>query len=96
MEDWINEDSKSLANALLSCKNEDEALNFLRDLLTLTEIKTFSMRWKAAKMLEKGIPYTTIESVTGLSSATIARVNKYREYGYGGYKLALDREKNKK
>lgn len=96
MENWINEDSKSLANALLSCKGEEEMLNLLRDLLTKAEIKTFSMRWKAARMLEKGIPYTTIESVTGLSSATIARVNKYREYGYGGYKMALDREKDTK
>jgi len=92
-QDWINEDIKSLLKAILKLRNVNECEKFFRDLLTVQELKTFGMRWKAAQMLEKGVTYEKIEKQTGMSSTTIARINRWLEYGEGGYKLLLKRTK---
>ncbi|MBI3366025.1 TrpR YerC/YecD, partial [Candidatus Roizmanbacteria bacterium] len=54
--------------------------------LTEKEIKEFTNRWKVARMLDKRIPYEEIEKETGMSSTTIARVNRWLTNGKGGYK----------
>jgi len=69
----------------------EECRKFFRDLLTETEIQEFAERWKVARMLWQGIPYTTIEEETGLSSRTIARVHKWIKRGKGGYTMMLRR-----
>jgi len=92
---WINPDSDDLFEAILSLKNIDEARRFFRDLLTEKEILEFSKRWKVARMLNQKIPYTKIESETGLSSTTIARVHSWLKRGMGGYRLMLKRLKKK-
>lgn len=69
----------------------EECRRFFRDLLTETEIKEFAERWKVARMLSQGVPYTTIEEETGLSSRTIARVHKWVKQGKGGYTMMLRR-----
>ena len=50
-------------------------------------------RFRAAKMLSDGAKYTEISESTGLSTATISRVNKCLKYGADGYRTALDRLK---
>jgi len=80
-----------LISAVLSLKTRGEARQFLRDLLTESELIEFGNRWKAARMLEKDIKYTEIEYETGLSSTTVARVSKWLRRGRGGYKLVLKR-----
>lgn len=70
-----------------------ETKNFLRDLLTEAELKEFSNRWKVAQMLEKKTNYKQIEKETGMSSTTIARIQKWLTDGMGGYKLMLKRIK---
>ena len=90
---WITEDIISLFQAILRLRNNAEAEQFFRDLLTAPEIKTFAMRWKVAKMLDSGETYENIEKQTGMSSTTIARINRWLEYGEGGYKLLLQRTK---
>lgn len=82
--------------AVLSLKNVDEAKSFFRDLLTETEITEFAERWKAARMLSSGVPYTRIIEETGLSSTTIARVARWVKRGTGGYRLALERTLSKR
>jgi TrpR-related protein YerC/YecD len=69
----------------------DECRKFFRDLLTETEIREFAERWKVARMLWQGVPYTTIEEETGLSSRTIARVHKWLKTGKGGYTMMMRR-----
>ncbi len=69
----------------------EECRRFFRDLLTETEIREFAERWKVARMLTQGVPYTTIEEETGLSSRTIARVHKWVKQGKGGYMMMLKR-----
>jgi len=90
---WDSPDTESLMQAILSLRNTDEARRFFRDLLTETELVEFAQRWKAARMLAKGVRYTEIEQETGLSSATIARVQKWLKGKLGGYQLVLRRIK---
>lgn len=90
-----NKDISVLFKTILSLKNEEECWKFFRDLLTEVEIKEFANRWKVARMLDQKISYEKIEKKTGMSSTTIARINKWLTNGKGGYKLMLGRMKNK-
>jgi TrpR-related protein YerC/YecD len=84
-------DIDDLFVAITRLENLEECRKFLRDLLTETEIREFAERWKVARMLSQGVPYTTIEDETGLSSRTIARVHKWVKQGKGGYTMMLKR-----
>jgi len=83
--------STSLFQAILQIKNLPEARKFFRDLLSQQEIIEFSNRWKAAQMLDKKISFEKIQAATGMSPNTVARINKWRKKGMGGYKLLLKR-----
>ena len=50
-----------------------------------------SKRLDAAAKLRDGIIYNEIATLTGLSTATITRVNRSLRYGSDGYHLVLDR-----
>jgi TrpR-related protein YerC/YecD len=84
-------DIDELYNAILSLENLREAKSFFRDLLTEVEIKEFAERWKVARMISTGTPYTSIIGATGLSSTTVARVARWLKKGTGGYRLMLKR-----
>lgn len=86
---WDNPETDALVRTLFLLRGEDEIRNFLRDLLTESELIEFGHRLKAAMMLSKGIHYNAIAEQTGLSSATIARVQKWRKEGAGGYRKVL-------
>jgi TrpR-related protein YerC/YecD len=90
---WLTKDIEEFFKVILKLRNVKECEQFLRDLMTIPEIKIFSMRWKVAKMLNDGATYKDIEKQTGMSSTTIARINRWLEYGEGGYKLLLKRMK---
>ena len=94
--DQCNKDVSVLLKTVLALKSKNECWKFLRDLLTEAEIKEFSNRWKVARMLDKKISYEGIEKATGMSSTTIARVNKWLTNGKGGYRLMLKKLKTKK
>lgn len=95
MDYLLSKNTKALYKAILALQTEDECKRFLRDLLTENEIKEFANRWKVARMLSQKISYGEIEKETGMSSTTIARVNKWLTSGKGGYRLVLKRLKNK-
>lgn len=67
----------------------DEIARFLRDVLTFEEIDEAIRRFEAARMLTKKATFRDIAKKTGMSSATIARINYWLEHGTGGYRLAL-------
>jgi TrpR-related protein YerC/YecD len=94
MEKWDNLKTKDLIKSLLALRSEKEAKNFLRDLMTESEILEFGNRWKAARMLSKKASYPQIQEETGLSTRTIARISMWLKNGKGGYKLALNRIKH--
>lgn len=89
---WNNSNTDQLASALISLKNIDDVKAFLRDLLTEKEIIEFGKRWQVAQLLNQNLPYSQIESSTGLSSTTIARVSKFLKGGMQGYQRVLDRQ----
>lgn len=86
-----NEAEKELFTAVVSLKDTNEAKKFLRDLLTEAELKEFANRWRVARMLQRKIAYKEIEKRTGMSSTTIARIQKWLTAGMDGYRLMLKR-----
>lgn len=91
----IERDLEDLFDAIFLLKNKNEMHRFFRDLLTEKEVVEFGQRWKVARMLEKGISYAKIERETGMSSTTIARIQKWLKGGMGGYALVLNRMREK-
>lgn len=88
---WNTKENKQFLEAILSIKNENEAKNFLRDIMTKGEIEEFGKRLEAARLLSLNIKYNLIIDKTGLSSTTIARISKWLNGSLGGYKLILAR-----
>jgi TrpR-related protein YerC/YecD len=95
-DDWRNEPTESLFAAILTLRTRDEAAAFFRDLCTLGEIEALSSRWGVVRLLDQGIPYRQIAQETGVSTATITRINQWLQHGAGGYRLALARTKGKR
>jgi len=89
--DWNTKETEQLITGILALKNINEAKCFLRDLMTEGEIKEFSSRLEAARLLSKNTQYTEIINKTGLSSTTIARISKWLNGPLGGYRLILNR-----
>lgn len=93
-DDWRNADTAALFQAVLSLQSVDEAAAFFRDLCTLKELADLSHRWAVARLLDQGLSYRDISERTGASTATVTRINQWRQHGAGGYRLALDRMKD--
>ena len=84
-----------LFKVILGLKNEEECYAFFGDLCTVAELKEMSKRMKAARMLKENAVYSTIVKETGLSSATISRVNRSLKYGNDGYDIVFNRLEQK-
>lgn len=80
---------KELFQAISSLKTPGECQKFLRDVCTLTELKSMSERLQVAKLVQKGVSYREISKKTGSSTATITRVAHWMKHGTGGYGLIL-------
>ena len=93
---WLDNKTKELFVAILLLKTADEAAKFFRDLLTQKEIAEFANRWRVAGLLDQRVRYTEIAKETSMSSTTIARIQKWLKKGAGGYKLILERLKEKR
>ena len=83
-----------LYDAIVSIEERKECEEFLRDLLTKTELNEVATRWLVARLLDKGTTYIEIEDITGLSSTTVARVHKWLKKSKGGYVAMLDKIEN--
>ena len=80
-----------LFSAILSLRTIDECYAFFEDICTIAELKSLTQRLHVAMMLQQGRTYMEICDETGVSTATISRVNRSLEYGADGYKTVLDR-----
>ena len=80
-----------LFEAILTMKSVDECYRFFEDVCTIKELQSMAQRMQVAKQLSANKNYIQVYEDTGVSSATISRVNKCLQYGSGGYKIALDR-----
>ena len=92
---WLNDNSKQLFKALSSINNEKDMANFCRDLMTEGEIEELSGRWQVAKLLERGFPQRKVSEKTGVSIATVTRVNQWLNRGMNGYKKVISLNNNK-
>lgn len=90
-EDWRNNDTAALFDAIISLDDRDAAAAFFRDLCTRRELEEMSSRWAVVRLLDAGMPYRRIAENTGVSTATITRINQWLQHGTGGYRLMLDR-----
>lgn len=79
-----------LCRCLLLLHTPEEVRSFLGDLCTASELQEMSRRLLAAKLLNNHHLYSDIAEQTGLSTATISRVNRCMKFG-DGYFTALER-----
>ena len=81
-----------LVHSIMTLQDADECRNFLFDLCTESELLEMSRRLQAARMLKNGYIYADIAEQTGLSTATISRVNRCLKYAdVSGYEIVLNR-----
>ena len=90
-----NEHTELLVKALLSLENAEECYALLADLFTIKEVQDLAQRIEVARLLKAKTTYTEIAQQTGVSTATISRVNRALMYGAGGYNMILDRLEEK-
>lgn len=82
-----------LFKCILSLESIDECYDFFEDLCTVSELKAMAQRIHVAKMLDEQRVYSDIVKTTGVSTATISRVNRCLHYGENGYRMVIDRVK---
>ncbi len=86
-----NSEFEYLCRGFLTLQSMEECRDFLENLCTASELEEMSRRLQAAKMLKNNFIYSEIAAQTGLSTATISRVNRCLKYGPDGYLNVLER-----
>ncbi|MDN6161292.1 MAG: YerC/YecD family TrpR-related protein [Atopostipes sp.] len=79
----------NLLEAFLSLENKDLCARFLSDITTPKELRDLEERFEVAQLLHEGKTYEKINEETGMSSTTIARINRTLHDGQNGYKDVL-------
>lgn len=82
---------EQLYRALLALSGPEDCAAFFEDLCTYQELAEMARRLEVARLLRQGLNYQRIAAETGVSTATISRVNRALRYGAGGYRLVLER-----
>ncbi|HIS99021.1 MAG TPA: hypothetical protein IAA59_02190 [Candidatus Faecaligallichristensenella faecipullorum] len=90
-----DEHTELLVKAILELKTPEECYRLFDDLCTIREIQDLAQRMEVAQMLRKKTTYNEIAQKTGVSTATISRVNRCLTYGAGGYETVLKRLEEK-
>ena len=85
------QETDRLMDAMLALQNREEAYQLFDDLCTVKEIQDMAQRLEIAFLLRNGTKYQDVADRTGVSSATISRVNRCLRYGAGGYQLITER-----
>lgn len=93
MERMQNPEAERLFEAIASLRTAEECRLFFEDICTIKELQSMIQRFQVACQLDAGRNYNEVYEDTGVSSATICRVNKCLHYGSGGYRIVLDRLK---
>lgn len=90
-EDWKSPHVEALIDVLLDLEDRAQAERFLRDLCTLGELRDMAQRWAVVRLLDQGLHYAEVSTLTGASTATITRIASWLRNGEGGYREMLDR-----
>ena len=86
-----NTETDLLFEGILKLETVEECYRFFTDICTIKELQAMTQRLQVAKQLYEGRNYNEVYRDTGVSSATICRVNKCLNYGDGGYRMVLQR-----
>ncbi len=89
--DARTDELEGLCEALLAVGDGEACRRFLEDLCTPAELRSLAVRWRVARLLHRGVPYRKIYQLTGVSTATVARVARALSHGSGGYQQQLGR-----
>ena len=84
-----------LFEAILSLETVEDCYHFFEDLCTIKELDDMAKRMWGAMMLADNKVYTEITEATGLSTATISRINRCLKYGQDGYSSVIEKLKEK-
>ncbi|MEE8294177.1 MAG: YerC/YecD family TrpR-related protein [Sphingomonadales bacterium] len=92
----IEKDIAQLGDALLTLNTPEEALSFIKDICTPSEIRAIAERLEVARLLDIGeLSYREIYEKTGVSTTTVTRVARFLFHEtHQGYRLVLDRLKD--
>ena len=71
-----SERANILFDAILQLKDRDECYRFFQDLCSVSELQAMAQRLEVAYMLADNITYAEIAQKTGVSTATISRINR--------------------
>jgi TrpR-related protein YerC/YecD len=91
-----NKHIDSLFDAVLLLRNSEECYMFFEDICTVSELNSLAQRLEVAKLLQENYKYNEITERTGASTATISRVSRCLNYGADGYRIILERLREKK
>ena len=86
-----NELTERFFQAILNLETKEECINFFEDVCTIKEIQDMSQRLEVAYLLNSGKSYQEVLAKTGVSTATISRVNRSLNYGNDGYDMVFAR-----
>lgn len=89
MGNYQNPSTKRLVRAFAALQTPEECAAFLEDLCTIKEIQDMAQRLETACLLHDKTSYQKIAEQTGVSTATISRVNRCLLYGAGGYQTVI-------
>ena len=84
-----------LFQSILNLESIDECYTYFEDLCTIKELQDMAQRLDTAILLSNGYSYQKITDEIDISTATIGRVSKCLNYGSGGYRLAIEKLKEK-
>lgn len=90
MEENYNKKMEDFYQAILMLETLEECDRFFNDVCTPRELMSIAQRLQVAKLLKIKMTYSDIEAITGASTATISRVNRFLRHGAEGYELVLD------
>lgn len=90
-----SERADMLAQAFLSLNSEEDCYRLFEDLFTIREVQDLAQRLEVAQLLNQKATYTEIVEKTGVSTATIGRVNRALNYGAGGYERVIEKLEKK-
>ena len=88
-----SERRRALYEAILQLDSYEQCTAFFDDLCTKKELESMEQRFEVAALLNDGLIYNDILEKTGVSSATISRVNRCLNYGNDSYRTLLARLK---
>lgn len=93
MANFHSESIDRLFEAILQLQSAEDCYRFFEDVCTINEVQDMAQRFDVARLLDQGMNYQQIAAQVGVSTATISRVSRCLNYGSGGYRDAIARQK---